>query len=692
MAAGLQFVLFFILFTSSGYPIKAAELYLKDDRPFCDNYNCAKLLPQAETYQRSKSTSLPVIEALIGGEVIAYLFLSTDLVNIPAYSGKPLVTLIAIDPKGTILGASVLHHAEPILLVGIPESVLDEYLAWYVGRNIAEHLEGGGGQSAVTTTPSGDVHMITGATVTALVLEETLLTSAREVGRSLNILPAEEQRQITWKADYTPKTWEELVAEGSVGHLRVEAKEMDPTADGTKPWIDLYFGDVTQPITGINILGKQTYNWATNRMEPGDRLFFIVANGLSSFKGSGFVRGGIYDRFHFIQDLNKFSFRDLDYENLYGVNAKGAPKFQESGLFFLKDKRLDPTLPWEFFYLASRLTGETATSKVFHNYIATYHFPEKYYDVVRTRSPRRATLTERIWIDQGFEASQLALFLIIVMVIFWKRNWITRSAKRLEWIHIGVLLLSVIVLGLWMKTPPSVTQIFPLLQVFAEDFRPGLFLADPLLFVFWIAIAISLIFWGRGWFCGWVCPYGALLELWYKVTHRILPKKWLFEFSEPTHNILRRVRYVILAALLLISIFSLEWAERLAEVEPFKTTWLVGVFNREFLFSGYWWAIFIFSAFNFRFYCRYVCPLGAALSVGSLFQRIPIKRKDYCTKCKICRRGCESRAINLEGQINRFECLSCFECEQKYDDDQICPPLIIARRVEEKAKAGDNQP
>ncbi len=206
--------------------------------------------------------------------------------------------------------------------------------------------------------------------------------------------------------------------------------------------------------------------------------------------------------------------------------------------------------------------------------------------------------------------------------------------------------------------------------------------------MFWIFITVSLLLWGRGWFCGWVCPYGALLELIHRGSRRLLPKAALYEFPDRVHHLLRRLRYVILAALLLLSVFSLEWAERLAEIEPFKTTWIVGIFNREWYLGVYWWALLLVSVFNFRFFCRYLCPLGAALSIGSLLRLIGIKRKEYCTRCKICARGCDSRAIAADGAINRFECLYCLECEQKYSDDQVCPPLIIARRKTEKVVAG----
>jgi len=674
---------------SAAPPQPAEGLRVQEGRLFCPPYACSGFLPEAEAFRRAEGLDLPVVEALKGGEVFAYVFLSADLVDIPGYSGKPLVTLIAMDPDGVLLKAKVVYHNEPILLVGIPESVLDEYLGHLVGRSVLAAQPAVPPQAKpvqmVQPPPQAvQVHMITGATVTALVLDDTVLTSARDVARAIGLIREGGQRKVTWRADYVEKGWDELLAEGSIGHLRVLAEEMGLEAPDGRPYIELFFGDVTQPVVGVNILGRSTYDWMQGQLKPGQHAFFIVGRGTESFKGSGFVRGGIFDRFHFEQGLKQFSFKDLDYENLYGVKAAGAPKFRESGLFFLRDRTFDPTLPWSFVFLAQRLTGETARSKEFRTFRAEYHLPEKYYTVEVTAAPERTSVVRTAWSQKWPDVVLLALLLLAAAGAFLARRWTTGSARRLEAVHVSIMVASVVVLGVVLKTPLSVTQLFPFVRAFEDGFRWGLFLSDPLLFVFWAAVAVSLLLWGRGWFCGWLCPYGAMLELIHRVSRRVLPARWLFEFPQRVHDVLRRVRYVIFLGLLALAVFSLEWAERLAEVEPFKTTWLVGVFNREWYLALYWWVLLVASVFTFRFFCRYLCPLGAALSIGSALRLIGIRRKEFCTICKICAKGCDSRAIDDQGRINRYECLYCMECEQKYHDDQVCPPLIVARRKGEE--------
>src|SRR3546814_12578261 len=52
---------------------------------------------------------------------------------------RSIVTLIGMDTHGVITGTQVLRHAEPILLLGIPEDDLIHFIAQYTGRRSEEH-------------------------------------------------------------------------------------------------------------------------------------------------------------------------------------------------------------------------------------------------------------------------------------------------------------------------------------------------------------------------------------------------------------------------------------------------------------------------------------------------------------------------------------------------------------------------
>jgi NosR/NirI family nitrous oxide reductase transcriptional regulator len=130
--------------------------------------------------------------------------------------------------------------------------------------------------------------------------------------------------------------------------------------------------------------------------------------------------------------------------------------------------------------------------------------------------------------------------------------------------------------------------------------------------------------------------------------------------------------------------FSMGLAEKLAEVEPFKTTFLVGVSTAPGPTACSWRPAGL-SIFIERPYCKYLCPLGAALAMPSTFRWFGLKRKHDCNSCKACAVGCGSLAIDADGRIDHRECLHCLDCMVLYTDTKGCPPLAQERKRREKA-------
>ena len=158
---------------------------------------------------------------------------------------------------------------------------------------------------------------------------------------------------------------------------------------------------------------------------------------------------------------------------------------------------------------------------------------------------------------------------------------------------------------------------------------------------------------------------------------RLLPKQ--------LHDKLKWIKYAIFFVLLGVSLYSMEMAENLAEIEPFKTTFLVGVWNRTWPFWMFIGGILGWSFFSERPYCKYICPLGAGLAIPSKFRLFGLKRKAECQTCHACAGGCGSHAIDSAGKIDQMECMQCLDCMVLYYDDHACPPLVKERKAREKA-------
>jgi len=77
-------------------------------------------------------------------------------------------------------------------------------------------------------------------------------------------------------------------------------------------FINLYATYLNTPTTGRNLLGQEHYQQLMDRLDEGEHAIMLMADGRYSFKGTGFVRGGIFDRFQINQKDASIQFRDTD--------------------------------------------------------------------------------------------------------------------------------------------------------------------------------------------------------------------------------------------------------------------------------------------------------------------------------------------------------------------------------------------
>lgn len=637
---------------------------------------CETVLPGAVSFEADPSRPFSLgLDA--NGQTVGWLVLSTAAVDIPAYSGKPLATLIGLDPEGVIVGARVIHHSEPILLVGIPEQDLHDFVDEYVGFRAVDRVVVGqtSDEDAIT------VDMISGATVTALAQNQTILRSARAVGSMVGVVNMAEVSPGHFVEEDAPWEWARMVEEGVWGTLTVSNREMGYDRD--EPFVDLTFGVVDVPQLGRPLLGAGHYEHLRELLEPGEHLFVVLNRGTSSFKGSAFVRGGIFDRVRLEQGFTEITFRDTDYWNLSSPRLPGAPLFTEGAVFITRGGFLDPGEPYDLVFLASRYNRRGGFSRDFQEFSATHQVPESIYVVDRSPDDR---IWVQAWMNRRGSAAVVGFFLLFVTGLFIARRWTTGSKRRLRFLHLGVMATSFVLLGVVFGAQPSVTQILTLIESVVSGLRFELFASEPLIFLMWIFIFGVSLYWGRGVFCGWVCPYGAMTELMRVVADKLGIKER--ELPDKIHNKLRYLRYLVLFVLIPVFLYDSILGEKLAEIEPFKSTFLVPFWGRAWPFIAWWVVLAAWSALTFRPFCRYFCPLGAGLALFGSFRVSGPRRRSFCESCKICTRGCEPKAIRPNGTIDPRECLSCMECEAIFRDKTTCPPLVGLERLRDRASEG----
>ncbi len=463
--------------------------------------------PEADRVGEISGTP-PAAPVLSADELRGYVFLSDDVVRIPAYSGKPISVLVGFDVAGRIRGVQILAHQEPILLVGVTESDLKGYVDQYTGRSVFDRFKVGGETRPGYVTVDG----ISGATITVMVLNASITRSARTVAESRGVPLAR--------------------GEGDGAQAR--------TPSGAEPVL----------------------------VEPAE-----------------------------------------------------------------------PQPLW--------------------------------MDVWQARRVRIGVLVVGL----------LMLTLILVL-----QDWLAWHATLLAYLRLGFLVYTLVFIGWYALAQLSIINVLTFIDAIMREFRWETFLIEPLTFILWSFVAVTLLLWGRGVYCGWLCPFGALQELVNKGAQRLGLRQ--LRIPALVHERLLAIKYVILLVLFGLFLQSMADAARYAEVEPFKTA-ITLRFQRELPFVAYALALVLVSAVNGKFFCKYLCPLGAALAIPSHFRIFSwLRRHRECGRpCQICAVECPSQAIRPTGEIDANECHYCLDCQVTYWNPRRCPPMVERlRRCERRGQ------
>ncbi len=710
---------------SLAVPVRAGGESLGD---FLSATPAAELIPGADAYGKAEG-SPPLVPVLSGGETVGYAYLNTDYTSAVGYSGKPIRILVGIDAKGVIRGFKLVEHKEPIVLIGIPEAKVVASLNSLIGKDLGRVASG---QEQIP-----QVDIVSGATVTVLVMGDSVVRSAVKLIRSGRLggteaaaaggAPAMPARAVDPDISEI-LDWNTLVGDGSVRSLRMTVGEVTKafadagqekaaarpeTGDPQDRFIDLYIAPVSVPTIGRSLLGDAVYERLRKKLKPGQQAIVVAGDGAYSFKGSGYVRGGIFDRIELMQDGQGVRFRDRDHTRLGDLAAEGAPHLREIALFTVPEEfPLDLSEPWELQLLVQRSFG--ARDKATLPFNLGYTLPDRYLKAAPAPVPAvqpaaqaapeaapaeaapesaaaqsfadEQALWVRIWKLNTVEIGITVFALLVLTAIFFFQNWLVRRPRLFAWVRRGYLLFTLVWLGWYANAQLSVVNVLTFVNSLVTGFNWEFFLAAPLIFILWAAVAAGLLFWGRGPFCGWLCPFGALQELtnnlaqWLKVPQVKLP------FG--LHERLWPVKYMIFLGLFGLSLYSVALAETYAEIEPFKTA-IILKFVRDWPFVVFAVALLVAGLFIERFYCRYLCPLGAALAIPGRIRMFEwLKRYPECgSPCQRCAKECPVEAIHPEGQINVNECIYCMHCQELYHDDHRCPHMIQVRLKREKFEA-----
>lgn len=609
----------------------------------------------------------PAITAYKDDEIVGYVFVTSDVVDSRGYSFSPIVIAMGIDGAGKILATRLIDHDEPMLVTTIDPKLVTAFVGSYVGYDFME-LDGGPGPW--TDRQPRDV--ISGVTRTVMVIDSTIRSAAYRLARTRGIGgPMPRPRRLDMEQSGS-KPWEALLAEGSLSQFTLPAPY--PAAAGTYS-IDVFMAQVSVPVIGQSLLGRTAWRQLNKRLEEDQQAFLVMVRGDLSILDRAPDPWARFFRLTAAQGVNIIPLTGEEYEPVGRILATGAPAFDEMALFTVPwEYDFDPTARWRLRMPLKR-PGLDAMALTYALY---YDVPETYI-----ASPPDPNLPPwvPIWRSRTADIVILSVLLGALTLLFFSQDWLARRPQAADRVRLGFLAFSMVWLGFIVLGQLSVINVLTMTRALGTGFQWGLFLMDPIIFIQWAALAAALLFWGRGAYCGWLCPFGAMQEL----LNRAGRLFRVPQFTVPwrLHERLWPIKYVIFLGLFGLSIYSMNEAMVYAEVEPFRTA-IILRFVGKWPFVVYAVALLAIGLFVNRFFCRYICPLGAALAIPARLRMFDwLKRWHECgAPCQICYNSCPVQAIYPTGEINPVECIYCMKCQNYYWDWDVCPHQmhILARR------------
>ncbi len=654
-----------------------------------------ELFPKA-TVIGEKRDSPPVWPIYQLQELIGYAFESRDLSSLTGFSGDPIDLLIGIDAQGQFSGVKLMAHHEPIFLHGLGLQPLLDFIAQYRGNRVSDRIILKKPGTKTQQAASGTLYFdsVTKATVSIIVVNDTIMSSALKVARQTLEEFAQQAPARVRTEIYETRTWAELIQERLVERWQLSRETVEQGLGNSlsdypdTEWsetpdtetIDLYFAYLNAPIVGKNLLGEQEFSRLQGKLKNDESAVFVMSQGFYDYIDPDFKPGTIPERFNLVQNGLPIPVRDLNFYNYDSVVlAKGAPVFDNARVFRIRPQTgFDPSavmdLQLNFDIKKNHLVTDLAAFSQQHQ------LPERLFErqAARTETVRRPAWVT-IWLSRIPEISILLIALVILSYIFVQQQTLMKTIHHYSMIRWPFLFFTLFFIGFYAQGQLSVINIFTLFLEILRGFNIGVFLLDPIIFILWVFTVISLVLWGRGVFCGWLCPFGALQEMVAWVAAKLNIKQW--RYSKSTHQRLIKFKYVILVFLTGLSFYSLDQAMTLSEVEPFKTA-ITLVFIRSYPFVLYAVLLLGIGLYISKFYCRYVCPLGAGLALpGEIHIFEKLRRRSECgSKCQMCRNRCQIDAIDESGAINYSECIQCLECLAIINDKNQCAIDLLTEK------------
>ena len=661
----------------------------------------------------------------------AYVFETVDIEPVAGYGGKPINLLVVMNPAGKYLDVVLLSHNEPIFQEASRNQLLADFAAQYKDLTTAHQIQ------VLTPKAKREVdgqkatlHGVTAGTVSAMAIDRTVMEASAQVayarlgdapvgldatGKNHDLENDKSKARAGQSRGPDDKFerlgFNELIAAKLVQPVSRSNREVQARFNGTPAEgqdaiarlqpnanaLDMMVMLPGLPHVGRNVLDAPGWREVRALRESGRGLIAVMDASRypvvgSSVAGAQDTTTGRIARLVVVQGGNRFEMQAVPYTHGVRMSGRrsGVGSNAEMRLFATQAAvpgapSLDMAQPVTLEFNLSRVSAGPGQQRLEMAWTHALDIP----NLAKWQPVRETPAWLRVWEQRKGDLAILIAGLAVLTVALIYQKKVSATHKRLATYRIIYLVFTLVFVGWAAQGQLTIVNITSLASALLEG-RSGEFLmSDPMAIVLWAFVGVTLLVWGRGTFCGWLCPFGAFQELLSFAAKAVglKPK----QFHRTVDAALKNVKYVVLAAIAVAVIIGGPWADKMVEIEPFKTSISMG-FQRDWPYVAWAMACLGLSVLVFRGYCRYICPLGAALAVmGKLRQWAWLPRRAECgTPCQTCRHGCGYQAITVQGKIDYDECFQCLDCVTDYQDDQRCLPLIRDRKA--RGTGGKNSP
>ncbi len=654
-----------------------------------------------------------------------HVFETVDLEPVAGYGGKPINLLVVMDRDGAFVMTRLLSHTEPIFRSAEGTATLTRFGQQYQGLSVNHQVQVLGYKAQRVVTPTqATLHGIVAGTVTALAIDRSIMEAAAQVAQA-HADPTL-ARGKTGASDsgpddrYSRTGFNGLASARLIQNWTAENRQLESRFAGTpgagrdaeglirpqNAGIDLWLSFVGLPQAGRNLLTPARWRQVREHRVQGQPVLMVIdgsrypllggsataasaatasaASAASASAATATATAGDRKRGAHLalrQGQREFGLEELPWTQ--GLRVSGQHSGVSSGAvarYYRVQAAADGTAlnvvePVQMALSVWRHTGplNTDTSAVVLQ--RDFTIPDATAYSPQAEAPRWL----EAWKQRADDLAVLAVALVALVALLVAQRRTAATRPRLRGLRMAFQVFTLVFIGWYAQGQLTIVSLTSMVEALVAGRRLDFLLVDPMAVVLWGFTFITLLVWGRGTFCGWLCPFGALQELIARAAQAVGWAQRRLPMRLDTQ--LKRFKYAVLALLVLSAVASPAWAEWLVEVEPFKTS-ISLYFQRSWPYIA--WAVLCLGlgAFVYRGYCRYICPLGAALAVlGTARQWRWIPRRSECgTPCQSCRHRCEYQAIEPSGKVDYAECFQCLDCVQLHDDPKRCLPLVAQAR------------